>query len=93
MDNQISSSDTQTLRSVQDLLREEWEPVEFGAPAEDCAAQVLHRAQRRDSAEKIAAYLTKVETEEVGLVLAPGVEERNLEVARRAIEIVESASA
>jgi hypothetical protein len=88
---QFSGAEKETLRSVQDMLLSEWEPLGVGVPMEDCnayAIQALHRAQRKNSAEKIANYLTKVETEEMGLTLVPGVHERNLKVAERVIAIV-----
>jgi len=94
MANQFSSSDSQTLRSVQDLLRTEWEPIGVGVPIGEYnsyAMQAVLRARRHDSAEKIANYLTKVETRTIGLNLVPGVRERNLKVAQRVLEIVDAA--
>lgn len=96
MESQSSNSSKETLRSVQDLLLTEWEPLSVGVPMEDCnayAMQALARARRQDSAEKIANYLTKVETEEMGLTLVPGVHERNLKVAERVIEIAVASAA
>jgi len=93
MASQFSSSESQTLRNVQDLLRQEWEPIGVGVPIGEYngyAMQAFSRARRHDSAEKIANYLTKVETRTIGLNLAPGVRERNLKVAQRVLEIVDA---
>jgi hypothetical protein len=95
MGSQYSDADKKTLRSVQDMLLTEWEPLGVGVPMEDCnayAMQALARAKRSNSAEKIANYLTKVETEEMGLALVPGVRERNLKVAERVLAIAGAAA-
>jgi hypothetical protein len=79
--------------SLRKIGFERWDPIGGGGPADEYDTYLLKAAGNLwngDAIEQVSDYLVKVEVEQMGLELAPGVRERASQVAQAISEYVQS---
>ena len=91
MVSRFSREERDVLKSIEELLWTDWDPIGCGVPRDEYdryAIQAYSRAKRGEAAGKIADYLTEVELVTMGLGPVPEGPKRNRDVAERVVAIV-----